>query len=289
MKHLFFKLSLIYILLNSFTTQADTIRVRGSQSQYDSTHDYYVGLIKLAYSKIDTPLTIKFSPYMVQERALSEMQAGRVIDLYWAGTNFEREDKLGFVPIPLVKGLLGYRVFTIHKSASKKFSSVKSIDDLKKLSLCQGAHWPDTDIMLASGLDVLPNMVYENMFRQVYSGRCEAFPRGINEAYSEVESRKVVMPKLIVFDDVILHYPFPMYFFTYKENNKLIDNLTKGLYLSIEDGSFDQYIQTHEATRHLFPLTKWKNKHIISIKNPFLSEKANPNDQKLWFNLLDLE
>lgn len=277
-------LILLLIFLSS-SAVSDTIRVRGSQSEFDATHDYYIGLLKLAYSKINKPLMINFSPYMVQDRALSELQAGRLIDLYWAGTNQDRESKLGYVPIPLNKGLLGYRVFAIHQQNIEQLQKVKSLEDLKRISLCQGQHWPDTDIMLAAGLDVLPNVVYENMFRQVYASRCIAFPRGINEAYSEVKSRKAIMPELTLYDDLILHYPFPMYFFTYKENKRLIENLTKGLFLAIEDGSFDSYIQAHPATRHLFPLSKWQGKKIISVDNPFLSIETDTKNQKLWVDL----
>lgn len=281
------KVCFLFVILFFFisNTGAETIKVRASQSKFDSTHDYYIGLIKLAYKKINKPITVEYAPYMVQERALSEMQAGRLIDLYWAGSNVERESKLGFVPIPLVKGLLGYRVFTINKKYQSEFLEVNSLEDLNGIPLCQGQHWPDTDILLASGLNVVPNMVYENMFRQVYSGRCKAFPRGINEGYSEVESRQKVMPELMVFDDLILHYPFPMYFFTHKENKKLINNLTDGLMLAIEDGSFNDYMAMHPATRHLFPLSKWSSKTIITIENPFLSNNADFKNPKLWVDL----
>lgn len=281
------KVCFLFVILFFFISNADaeTIKVRASQSKFDSTHDYYIGLIKLAYKKINKPIKVEYAPYMVQERALSEMQAGRLIDLYWAGSNVERESKLGFVPIPLVKGLLGYRVFTINKKYQSEFLEVNSLEDLNGIPLCQGQHWPDTDILLASGLNVVPNMVYENMFRQVYSGRCKAFPRGINEGYSEVESRQKVMPELMVFDDLILHYPFPMYFFTHKENKKLINNLTDGLMLAIEDGSFNDYMAMHPATRHLFPLSKWSSKTIITIENPFLSNNADFKNPKLWVDL----
>ncbi|NTS78028.1 hypothetical protein HR060_14305 [Catenovulum sp. SM1970] len=264
---------------------AETVRVRGSQSEFDSTHDYYVGLLKLAFEKANKPLTIKFSPYMVQDRALSELKAKRLVDLYWAGTNQAREDELGFVPIPLNKGLLGYRVFTTHKKNIAKLAAIKSVKTLKQHRLCQGQHWPDTDIMLAAGLNVLPNVVYENMFKQAYSGRCLAFPRGINEAFSEVKSRQAVMPDLVVYDKLILKYPFPMYFFTHKENSQLRDTLSIGLNAALTDGSFDQYMKSHPATQHLFPLSQWQDSLILTIDNPFLPETIDTSNNLLWFTL----
>ncbi|AOT06834.1 hypothetical protein [Pseudoalteromonas luteoviolacea] len=281
-----YKLILIWLLLVSYASIAtETIRVRGSQSEHDSTHNYYVGLIELAFDKLKKPIQIQFSPYMVQDRALFELQSNRLIDLYWAGTNQQRESELGVVPIPLIKGLLGYRVFTIHQDNEQLFSQIKSIKSLKNMTLCQGQHWPDTDIMLAAGLSVITNVVYENMFKQVYADRCKAFPRGINEAFSEVESRQKIMPKLMVFDEVILHYRFPMYFFTHKDNTQLINDLQSGLMLAIKDGSFDKYMQTHPTTQHLFPLSKWDNKTILTIDNPFLSQSTPVDDKALWIEL----
>ncbi|MDK2595722.1 hypothetical protein [Pseudoalteromonas obscura] len=281
-----YKFILIWLLLVSQASIAtETIRVRGSQSEYDSTHNYYVGLIELAFDKLNKPIRIQFSPYMVQDRALFELQSNRLIDLYWAGTNQQRESELGVVRIPLIKGLLGYRVFTIHQDNEQLFSQIKSLKSLKNTTLCQGQHWPDTDIMLAAGLSVITNVVYENMFKQVYADRCKAFPRGINEAFSEVEIRQQIMPKLMVFDDVILHYRFPMYFFTHKDNSQLINDLKSGLMLAIKDGSFDKYMQTHPTTKHLFPLSKWDNKTILTIDNPFLPKSAQVDDKQLWIEL----
>ncbi|MCF2856650.1 hypothetical protein L1286_04160 [Pseudoalteromonas sp. SMS1] len=280
------KFILIWLLLVSYTSIAsETIRVRGSQSEHDSTHNYYIGLIELAYEKLNKPIRIQSSPYMVQDRALSELQSGRLIDLYWAGTNHQRESELGVVRIPLNKGLLGYRVFTIHKDNAQLFSEIKSIKSLRNISLCQGQHWPDTDIMLAAGLSVTTNVIYENMFKQVYAGRCKAFPRGINEAFSEVTSRNKIMPDLMVYDDLILHYRFPMYFFTHKDNKQLINDLKSGLTRALKDGSFDHYMKTHPATKHLFPLSQWNNKTILTIDNPFLSQSTPTDNKDLWITL----
>ncbi|MBE0367779.1 type 2 periplasmic-binding domain-containing protein [Pseudoalteromonas aurantia] len=278
-------LILIFGLIFILPSYGQTLKVRGAQSEFDSTHDYYIGLIKLAYEKIDKPVDITFAPYMVQQRALNELKAGRLIDIYWAGTDSERESALGFVPIPLVKGLLGYRVFTAHKRAIEKLKKISTLEQLKQHRLCQGSHWPDTDIMIAAGLNVMPNTIYENMFKQAYSGRCFAFPRGINEAHSEVISRNQTMPDLIVYDKLILKYPFPMYFFTRKNNHELITNLANGLNKAIEDGSFDKYMKTHSSTKHLFPLSKWQSSSVIHIDNPFLDPNRNITDPKYWVSL----
>lgn len=261
---------------------AEQVRINGPQSQYDTSHAYFKGLIELAFKELNQPVAIVTTPLMAQNRALEQMGSGNSIDIYWTGTSKQREALYGFVPIPLVKGLLGYRVFVVHQDKIAVLKKVRDLEDLRKLSLCQGAHWPDTKIMKAVKLQVTTNTVYENMFKQVYSNRCDAFPRGINEALGEVIARQPIMPKLRLYDKLILRYPFSMYFFTQKSNKDLVEKLTKGLEQAIDDGSFDKYLQEHPTTSHLFPVSKWINSKRIDIPNPFLSEAANPNDKRYW-------
>lgn len=260
----------------------EQVRIGGPQSEFDASHSYYQGLIELAFAKINQPLEIIYTPLMVQNRALKEMEMHGLMDVYWAGTNAQREARYGHVAIPLVKGLLGFRVFVLHQNKVGLFDQIDSLAGLRKVTLCQGAHWPDTDIMRAAGLMVTENTVYENMFKQVCSNRCDAFPRGINEALVEVQARKQVMPNLRLYDSLILRYPFSMYFFTQKENKQLVAKLTRGLELAIDDGSFDRYLREHPTTKHLFPIDRWINNKRVDIPNPFLSAKTDPSNKRYW-------
>lgn len=260
----------------------ETIHIRGPQSEFDASFDYFEGLIKLAFKKQHIQVKLKYAPFMTQQRALSELEHGTHLDLYWAGSDSVRQERLGFVNVPLVKGLLGFRVFITHKNNEMRLIQAKQLADIKPLTLCQGSHWPDTDILLAAKLEVLTNTVYENMFKQVNSKRCHAFPRGINEAQAEFDARKLIMPDLRLVQQTILYYPFPMYFFTNKENTRLITIIKNGLELAIDDGSFDDYIENHPTTKHLFPVENWNNVNYIKLNNPFLPNNTNINNPRYW-------
>lgn len=275
-----------FFLLYFYSAYAiDTIRIRAPQSEFDASHSYFIGLIKLAYQKNNKEVNLVFAPYMPQKRALSELQAERLIDIYWAGMDAARASEFSVVNIPLVKGLLGFRVFITHQDNLKKFKNMSTLSDLKKVNLCQGSHWPDTDIMLAAGLNILPNPIYENMFSQTYIKRCDAFPRGINEAMSEYQARRIVMPELVLYQDLILHYPFPMYFFTSAKNSQLADFIQTGLEKAIDDGSFAQYMKSHPTTKHLFPIETWKNARFIKLENPFLPEGLDTENPRYWISV----
>ena len=276
---------LIFFFIFFFLTglhSAELIRIRAPQSEFDASQNYYEGLLKLALEKNNIEATFEYAPYMVQGRALAELQHGRLLDIYWAGSDAARENKLGFINIPLIRGLLGYRVFLVHQDNVEMLKKLTTLEQLKKALLCQGSHWPDTDIMLAAGLKVLPNPIYESMFSQVYLRRCDAFPRGINEALAELKARQNNMPELRLFQDTILYYPFPMYFFTSSKNTRLIQLIKSGLEKAIDDGSFEQYMKNHPSTKHLFPIANWNNVNYIKLKNPFLPKETNINNPRYW-------
>ncbi len=281
-------LFLIYGVCLYASAEPGSVRIRAPQSEFDASHDYFYSLIQLALSKsvVDgkkLPLTeLTMAPYMVQLRALEELRAGRLIDVYWAGTSIERERNLRSIPIPLAKGLLGFRVFAIHKSRRSLLENARDLKGLQNLTFCQGAHWPDTDIMRSAGLSVQPGTAYENMFRQVVGRRCDAFPRGVHEGFSEVQARQKRYSGLELYTDTILYYPFPMFLFVNKSNEVLARRLQIGLELAISDGSFDEHLKTHPVTRHLFPLENWINSHYIKIDNPLLPNTLNTADTRYW-------
>lgn len=219
---------------------------------------------------------------MTQGRTLHELQQNRLIDIAWAGANTTILNKLTVVNIPLTKGLIGYRAFITHIDNIEKLKKIKTLKELKKITLCQGTHWSDTEILLAAGLTIIQNSSYEGMFQQTHIKRCGAFPRGINEVSSEVVARKNKMPNLTVYHDLILYYPFPMYFFTSPNNVKLTTILKSGLEAAIDDGSFEDYIKTHSTTKNLFPLSNWNKSTFIKLNNPFLPSNLDTSNPRYW-------
>lgn len=277
-----FRFVLLSILLFDILMAQKNITIISPKSKFDASHDYFYKILKKALDYDSQEINILFSKKMQQGRALIELQNNRNLDVYWAGTSIKREKELRAIKIPLVKGLLGYRVFIINKSSKNKFDKITTIEQLKQLKVCQGSDWPDTKILEKAGFNVLKNSNYEAMFRQVMKHRCDFFPRGINEAYGEIQARKSSYPTLMAYDKIILYYPFPVYFFVSKENEGLAIKIEKGLLKMIEDGSFDEHLKSSATTKQLYPMSKWNNNQIFKISNYLLSDSTNINDSKFW-------
>ena len=68
----------------------------------DRRDDYPVELLSLALQKSGTPYELKASPvFMLQVRAISELEQGKTLDVIWTMTSAEREKTLLPVRIPI--------------------------------------------------------------------------------------------------------------------------------------------------------------------------------------------
>lgn len=281
----FFKKLLLLLLFTQTIFADNSLRIIPPQSKYDSSHNYFYELLSLILEETKDKYdykSISFSKKMEQGRAFVSLKNDIHIDIHWAGTSLEREDEFITIKIPLIKGMLGYRFFVINKDKKSAFDKIKSFDDLKKLKACQGTHWPDTKILLNAGIPVVKNAQYELMFAQVQRGRCDYFPRGIHEITSEIEARRDRYPELIIYENLMIYYPFPMYFFVSKNNKKLATQIENGLVKIINNGKFDELLKSHETTKHLFPLKNWINTKAFKLDNPFMKIDEKFYNKKFW-------
>lgn len=281
------KLVIFFLLLFCFSAYGvEEIKIRKKQALEEANHDYCVQLLQIAldntekkYGKaIIKPVNLE----LTQGRALEEIAKGNYIDIDWAGTDISREEELLPIRVPLFAGLLGYRVLVIRKKDKSKFDKIKNINDLKKLTVLQGTHWPDSDILEASGFNVFRVPKFENMYPMLENNRVDYFLRSISEAYGEVKARG--NSNLMVYDRIIVEYKFPMYFFVNKANKTLAKRVEEGLRIAIDSGQFLKFMKTNPLTAPVFPLEKYDKSLFFEINNPFLPKKTPVNEKKLWID-----
>lgn len=266
--------------------QITKITTIAPQSPTDASHFYFTDLLKLVLKDTEA----EFGPFELHDfkdpmspaRALEELESGKVIQVYWTGTNIEREKKLIAVKIPLAKGLLGYRVPVIRREDLERWKQIDTLAELQQMRACQVSNWPDSDILEAAKIPVERVSVFKRIYSMLAGKRCDFSPRGINEVFAEVNSIQTEFPDLIAFPDLIIYYPFPLYFFVAPNHPEIAMRLEKGLTHLISTGEFEKFLFNHPVTAQIFPLTKWKNSRLILIKNPLLPKTAEPTNQKLW-------
>ena len=278
---------LIAVLAFAGSAAAEDVRIRAPQGESDTAHDYYRRLLELALQRTQAvygPGSVSVTTYNVtQTRSLRMVEEGKDLDLDWAGTNAEREQRLRAIRIPLNLGLLGYRMLSIRKDRIAEFDSIESLDALKRLKACQGSHWPDSDILESAGFDVLRTVKFETMYKMVRAGRCDYFPRSIIEGYGEV--RQQGPDVLFAYDRILIAYKFPMYFFVSKSKPKLAGRIEKGLLKALADGSFLELMQSQSTTASAFPLARYSTSVIYRIDNPYLTAETPLEKKELWLEM----
>lgn len=285
---MFLRLFTFFLLLASPITQAKSVSILASPYVEDATHHYFVELLRFVIEKSQpeySPLGINIiKENNVTHEITLHFIRDNLIDLSWAGTSNKLEEELLPIKIPLLKGLLGNRLSIIHKKNLTKFQNITK-EQLQNLVACQGNDWGDTDILEANKFSVIRVERFDLMFKMLNRDRCDYFPRAIFEGYNELKVAQKLYPDLMIFDDLILHYKFPLYFFVNKENTQLAEQLTFGLEKAIEDGSFLEFMKNNELTSSLFPLSKWKDKKVFNLPNPFLPKSTPFDNKSLWIEL----
>lgn len=256
--------------------------------------DYYVQLLHKALVKAangrQVPL-FEQVPHMEQARALHELQLGKLLHVHWVGSNPVREKILRAIPIPLDRGLLGYRQFIVHSDSIPAFDKVNTLDDLKHLIACQGLDWPDVEIMRAAGLHVKEVANFESLFRYVAAKRCDYFPREYLQISPELIYREKRYPSLTSYRSIVLYYPLPFYFFVSRENEELAQWIEDGLEAMIADGEFMTYMKTHPYSAPAFIKPTYTTKmpvRFFSIENPLLPPATDYKNPRYWFQPDDI-
>lgn len=252
----------------------------------DGNGRYAMQMVRLALSKIDTKYDFKIDTAEVsQARNISDVAEGRS-DLLWAATNQDMENQLLPIRIPLYKGLLGHRIFIINPASQARFDRVQTFADLKSFTFGQGTTWADSDILASNGLTVVRANKYQSLFYMVDGGRFDAFPRGVQEPWGELQSHPDL--PLAVEKRIMLVYRMPFYLFTSKSNTKLAADLERGLNRAIADGSFDQIFFNDPMVKDVLEKAHLEQRLVFPLDNPTLPKETPVDRPELWLDIKSL-
>jgi len=267
----------------AFDAHAEKLVVLNSDN---NNSNYAKGLLRLILPKTGHDYEIDPSAEnSTTARVVEELNSGQ-LDICWFATSPDNETNMLPIRFPLYRGLLGFRVLMIHRGDQSKFDNINTLDDLKRVTLGQGFDWPDTQILEANGLNVVKVTKYDNIFYMLDGGRFDAFPRGVQEPWAEIESRPDL--ELTVEKHLLLSYTSPYYFFVQKNNRALAATLEKGLRAALADGSFAHYFFNDPTVKDVLQKANLKSRHIINLRNPLLPENTPVDDKQLWLDPLSL-
>ena len=253
--------------------------------QTDKRYDYRIALLSLAMEKTlkshGPYILVPFNEVVTQQRGLHILKKNKGVNIAFLASNRDREKDFLSIKIPILRGILGYRVFLIKDLNEGKFSNIQSLQELKDTMVAGfGSQWADMAILTSNQLPVIGSVKYETLFGMLSKGRFDYFPRGINEAWLEIENKQNNYPRLIVEPSMALYYPYPVYFHVQKQNTPLAQRITQGLEIALQDGSFKAlFLKFHKA---LIDRAQLSNRRFFVLDNPNLPPDTPHPDTSWW-------
>ncbi len=280
----------LILLLSFISTWSQALDLKHPELREGSVLDQYaVDLIKhIVTQSGQTANLVPFKAAKAQSRKEIQLKNGEY-DIDWFGATAEIEQRVVPIRYPILKGLLGNRVFITNKATYAKLDKTMSMNDVQGFKLIQGKGWGDVPILEGGGFTNLTTTAsFDNIFKMVDGGRVDLFPRSIIEPYGELASRcslganhQCSDKNLLVDDKLLVVYKLPMFFFISPKRKDLIE-LFNG-YFEENYADFESFFNGHPLVQD--SLKKLEGRTVYKIdKNNSLSTETSQLPAKYWLN-----
>lgn len=232
-----------------------------------------------------------YGPYVIDtcsspmsaQREIDEVIKGRLIDVLASEPGHRELDAATIpIPIPIDKGLLGYRVALINEGQQPKFDAIHDLAGLRTLTIGQGQDWGDVPVYRLAGVPLVTASRYDLLFPMLADHRFDMFPRGVLEITRELKAFSPNYPQMRIESHLLIRYPDAQFFYVSKDDPRLAQRIRDGLEAMLKDGSFDALFRAHFsqsiADLHL------KRRALIDLQNPFLPSWVPLSRKQLWLD-----
>jgi len=243
---------------------------------------YPFALLRAALDASGERFLIETRESLTQARATRELQHEQgVIDVYAMAPTPERERRLQLLPMPLYRGLFGWRLLLARPDTAAQLQGLKDLAALRRLLLLQGEDWPDTGILRANGLRVLAGSTQlHRLHAMLVEGRADLFPRALNEAWREADAEPAQSPRFVVLPGLALRYRSDLFFFTRRDDQRLTPALQRGLTQLQRSGQFDALLRDFHG--EAIARSALGSRQLIELRNPLLPPGLRAQPAALW-------
>ncbi len=191
-----------------------------------------------------------------------------------AGNTKLANEKKNLIPLPLMKGLLGYRILIIRAEDKEKFAAIKSAQQLQALRMGIPSTWADAELFRHNGYRVEEKGSFDDLFVRLENNEFDYVTFGANEVTGVFAERAAASGKLVVESSLVVFYPFPLVFYVNPDNKLLAQRVMQGLQTISANGVLDGIFKRYFAADLLE--VDIPARRMINLKNPILpSEMAD--------------
>jgi hypothetical protein len=265
----------------------DKVIVDAPEDMIDRRNDYTTVLLRAILDKTERQFggyTLSYAPeYMNRERLFDELKKGKTVNVTAKATQPKWEnDDLHTIRIPVDKGISAYRLFLINRDDQAKFSSITSIEELKRLTLGVGYAWSTRTMFESQGFSLVSAGSWEGLYKMLDAHRFDYLPRALSEIFIEYDDRHTRFPDMSIENALIIYAPLPKYFFVSPQDPALAKRIETGFQAMIKDGSFDRLFMTYH--QRMIERTHFCSRRLLRFDNPQLSPLTPLNRPEYWYD-----
>jgi hypothetical protein len=206
-------------------------------------------------------------PLAADEASVFRSKGFDIFGTVAGNTKLAAEKKI-LIPLPLMKGLLGYRILIIRAADKEKFAAIKSAQQLQQLRLGIPSTWADAELFRQNGYKVEEKGSFDDLFTRLENNEFDYVSFGANEVAGVFAQRAAQSGKLIVDSSLLVYYPFPLVFYVNPNNKALAQQVTQGLQTIISNGELDAIFNRYFGAE--LKLLNLSGRTKITLKNSIL-------------------
>lgn len=218
------------------------------------------GNYQLQEDKTDYPLA-------ADEASVFRSKGFDIFGTVAGNTKLANEKKI-LIPLPLMKGLLGYRILIIRAADKEKFVAIKSAQQLQQLRMGIPSTWADAELFRHNGYKVEEKGSFDDLFTRLENNEFDYVTFGANEVTGVFSERAAKSGKLIVDSSLVVFYPFPLVFYVNPDSKALAARVTEGLQIISANGELDKIFNRYFAVD--LAAVNLPARAMIKLKNPIL-------------------
>lgn len=180
-------------------------------------------------------------------------------------------EKKILIPLPLMKGLLGYRILIIRAADKEKFAAIRSAQQLQQLRMGIPATWADAELFRHNGYKVEEKGSFDDLFARLENNEFDYVTFGANEVTGVFNERAAKSGKLMVETSLVVFYPFPLVFYVNPEKKVLAERVAQGLQIISGNGELDKIFNRYFAAD--LKTVDLPARRMIALKNPILPDE----------------
>ncbi len=182
---------------------------------------------------------------------------------------FKEGDRIA-IHKPLTRNLLGYRIPIIRAADAETFNAIGSAGDIQQLKHGIPLTWSDATIFRHNGYEVVEDGSFDDIFERLATGMFDYSAYGANEVLGVFENRASKQEGLMIDNNVLLFYPFPLVFYVNPALPELAERIDQGLQNMMESGTLDAIFNSYYA--NIVEELNLDQRKIIILHNPLIPD-----------------